>query len=177
MLTCINLLLYFYYIVRVIGNWRRRCASAKVNRSVSRPYKQSTYQSNTSQAVRAPPRRIPMHSGRLGSRTYRKAGYRIRRHPGNVYLSGGQTSNRQRAEARLWNPEANVRCRYSWQGLTCAQERSTRATGINLAALKLQGNSTLTIFYLSKSFFNLFSKPKIPRNATTLRATNDFTSS
>lgn len=80
----------------------------EVNRSDSRPYELSTYQSNTSQTVRAPPRRIPMHSGRLGSRTYRKAGYRIRRHPGNAYLSGGQTSDRQRAEARSWNPEAPI---------------------------------------------------------------------
>ncbi|EGI62071.1 hypothetical protein G5I_09652 [Acromyrmex echinatior] len=47
-----------------------------------------------------------MHSGRLGSWTYRKAGYRIHRHPGNVYLSGRQTSDRQQAEARLWNPNA-----------------------------------------------------------------------
>lgn len=94
----------------MLSDWRsqKTLASAEVNRSVSQPYKQSTYQSNTSQAVRAPPRRIPMHSGRLGSRTYRKAGYRIHRHPGNVYLSGGQTSDRQRAEARSWNPEANI---------------------------------------------------------------------
>ncbi|KYN40233.1 hypothetical protein ALC56_05178 [Trachymyrmex septentrionalis] len=47
-----------------------------------------------------------MHSGRLGSWTYRKAGYRIHRHPGNAYLSGRQTSDRQRAEARSWNPNA-----------------------------------------------------------------------
>ncbi|KYN07371.1 hypothetical protein ALC62_01573 [Cyphomyrmex costatus] len=46
-----------------------------------------------------------MHSGRLGSRTYRKAGYRIHRHPCNVYLSGGQTSDRQRAKAPSWNPD------------------------------------------------------------------------
>lgn len=117
-LTRTNLIiLILYYSKTPNYRWLEKTLCKRESKcvSVSRSYKQSTYQSNTSQAVRAPPRRIPMHPGRLGSRTYRKAGYRIRRHPGNVYLSGGQTSDRQRAEARLWNPGANGRCRYSWQ--------------------------------------------------------------
>ncbi|EZA52641.1 hypothetical protein X777_08124 [Ooceraea biroi] len=83
-----------------------------------------------------------MHSGRLGSRTYRKAGYRIRRHPGNVYLSGGQTSDRQRAEARSWNPEAVPRVRRREQPCGAIRCRNADATLFGGSALETRTGIT-----------------------------------